>query len=171
MGNPSNWFNPRGCCDKALPTGLVGSTDTINSSDIGKLLFRSSNKVVMATGGSSFSTSLIAGIIAGVAMTNSTGSSGASDTAVVQYRKLNPSYEIEGTYSTLYSTLHPGTTDIGNYIGLSTAATIAGAVLSMANIGNTVGTTDGRFMKITGFSTNRRKVYGFPVYGAANIAW
>ena len=168
---PSNWFNIRSCDVEKNPTGLVGSTDTINSSDVGKLLFRSSNKVVLATGGSSFSTSLFIGIVAGVDMTNSTGSSGGSDTAVVQYRQLTPGKEYEGTYSTLYSTLHPGTTDIGNYIGLSSAATIAGAVLSMANIGNTVGTTNGRFLKVTGYSTNRRKVYGVVKYGAANIAW
>lgn len=165
---PANIINPRNtACQKYTPI-LPGSSDTIYSTDNGRILFQSSNKGVLGTGGSSFSTSLMLGYICKVDTT--AGSSGGS-TIPIYCRKFDPTEEVEMDYSTLYSTVHPATTDVGNYIGLSSAATVAGAVLAMNNIGNAPGTSDARWLKITGFSTNRRKIYGFPVRNSSVIAW
>lgn len=149
-----------------LTPALAGSTDTIKTTDLGRFTFMSSNTHVLGTGGSSFSTSLISGYIAMV----TTDSSGGS-TKPFYIRKLAPTVELEVTYSTVTSTAHPATTDIGKYIGFSSLATVAGCVLAVSNMGNAAGTTDGRWLKITGFSTDRRKITGFPVANSSLIAW
>lgn len=165
---PANIINPINTKITKLIPGLVGSSDTIKSTDIGRLLFKSSNTVVLGTGGSSFSTSFMAGYVAKV---DTTGGSSGGSTIPIYYRKFDPTEEVEMDYSTLYSTVHPGTTDIGKYVGLSTAATVAGAVISMGNMGNEPGTSDARFLKMSGFSTSRRKIKGFPVRNSSVIAW
>lgn len=163
---PANIINTRNTACQRYLAVLPGSTDTIKSTDSGRILFQSSNKVVLGTGGSSFSTSLLAGYVAKVEADSSGGS-----TIPFYMRRFDPTEEIEMDYSTLYSTLHPATTDLGNYIGLSSAATVAGAVLAMNNVGNAPGTTDARWLKINGYSTNRRKIYGVPVRNSSVIAW
>jgi hypothetical protein len=162
---PANYFNPRGeYC--GLVSALVGSTDTINSSDVGRLVAKSSNNVILKSGGSSFSTDLIAGIIAAVPEASSGGS-----TVPIYISKLNPEYEIEGTYTTAYGGGHPATTDIGKYVGLSSAASFAGAVLDMQFVSNAPGTSNGCFLRISGFSTNRRKIYGYPAVNSSCLSW
>ena len=167
----ANTFNMVGCRPKQLMPAILGydaaaaATD-IYSSDIGRLVMASSNGITFMTGGSSFSTSLIAGIVSQVPTATTSGS-----TIPFYVQKLDPNQMVEGTYSTLYSATHPATSDLGKYIGLSTAATVAGAVLDMDNVGNAPGTSDARWLKITGFSTNRRKIMGFPVINSSCIAW
>jgi hypothetical protein len=166
---PANYFNPVGCYDKNLVRALVGSTDTIYSSDIGRVLFRSSNRVVLGTGGSSFSTSLMVGYLSQVDG-GSAGSSGGS-TTYVYYTKFNPTKPIEVSYTTAYGGGHPSDTDIGSYLGLSTYAAWDGARIDMGNIGNEPGTSDARFFQMTGYSTNRHKMWGYPVRNSSVIAW
>jgi hypothetical protein len=165
----ANYFNARGCYDKKLVKALVGSTDTIYSSDIGRVLFKSSNRVVLGTGGSSFSTSLMVGFLSQVDG-GATGSSGGS-TTYVYYTKFNPSKELEVSYTTAYGGGHPSDTDLGSYVGFSTYAAWDGARIDIGNIGNEPGTSDARFLQISGYSTNRGKVYGFAVRDSSVIAW
>lgn len=167
----ANTFNMVGCRPKQLMPALLGYDDAgaatdIYSSDIGRLVRQTSNGIVLMKGGSSYSTSLIAGILSQVPTATTSGS-----TIPFYIQKLDPNQLVEGTYSTLYSTVHPGTTDIGKYVGLSTAATVAGGVFSMGNMGNAPGTSDARWMKLVDFSTNRRKLVGFPVSNSSCIAW
>jgi hypothetical protein len=58
----------------------------------------------------------------------------------------------------------PATTDIGKYLGVSNTTTVAGgSYLSMAGIGNTAGSTSGRFFRIARANTadiERRVVIG-----------
>jgi hypothetical protein len=167
----ANTFNLVGCRPKQLMPAILGydaaaaATD-IYSSDIGRLVMASSNGITLMTGGSSFSTSLIAGIVSQVPTATTSGS-----TIPFYVQKLDPNQLVEGTYSTLYSTVHPGTSDLGKYVGLSTAATVAGAVFSMGNMGNAPGTSDARWLKLTDFSTNRRKLMGFPAVNSSCISW
>ena len=163
----ANIFNPlTNYQDDAIVPAIVGSSDTINSSDVGRIVFKSSNTVVLGTGGSSFSTSIIAGVIALVP----TASSGGS-TVPIYIRPLVPGKMWEGKYSTLYSTVHPSDDYIGSYVGLSSAATVAGALFSMGNLGNEPGTSDARFARITGYSTNRRILEFTPVKDSSVIGW
>ena len=171
MDMAANTFNVVGCRRKQLMPALLGYDDAaaatdIYSSDIGRLTRQTSNGHVLMKGGSSYSTSLISGIVAQVPTATTSGS-----TIMFYIQKLDPNELVEGTYSTLYSTVHPGTTDIGKYIGLSTAATVAGAVFDVDNMGNAPGTSDARWCKLMGFSTNRRKIWGFPVINSSCIAW
>lgn len=164
-----NVVGPRNYYSKPLMPVLIGSTDVVTSTDIGRFVFKSSNHAVLGTGGSSFSTSIILGYIAAVPTNTSGGSS-----VPAYIRKLNPTEELECRYSTVVGStahLHPATTDIGKYVGFSSVATVAGCVLDMNNLGNTPGTSDARWLQITGFSTNRRMVYGFPVFASSVIAW
>ena len=162
-----NICNAVGDYHKQLKPGLVGTSDNVYTTDIGRLLFQSSNNVLMAIGGTVSSTSLFVGWISKVETNPTTGGS----TNLLYYTKFSPVDEVSITYSTLYGGGHPATTDIGKYIGLSTTATIAGAVLDMQNVGNAPGTTNGRFLRITGFSTNRRKITGFAAVNSSCIAW
>jgi hypothetical protein len=173
MGTPINICRPRHGYNAGSDISRIfpGSSDTFYSSDIGRILFKSSDKAVLGTGGSSFSTSLMLGFLYYVeAAASSSGSSGGS-TVPVLYMKFNPSVEYAIKYTTLGSTVHPATTDLGRYIGLSTIATVAGCQLAMGNIGNEPGTSDARFLKITGYSTNRRMIYGYVVRNSSVIAW
>lgn len=163
---PANYFNSRGCYGRKLARILVGSTDTIYSSDVGRILFKSSNRAVLGTGGSSFSTSLMLGFLSKVDVSSSGGSS-----TLVYYTKFDPTKELECSYTTAYGGGHPSATDIGSYIGFSTYAAADGARLDMGNIGNEPGTSDARFIQITGYSTNRSKIYGYPVRDSSVIAW
>ena len=167
---PANIINPINTKITSLVPGLVyaSAAQAIMSTDVGRLLFKTGNTVDLGTGGSSFSTSFFAGYVAKV---DTTGGSTAGSTIPIYYRKFDPTEKIEMDYSTLYSATHPATTDIGKYIGLSTAATVAGAVLSMGNLGTEPGTSDARFLQISAFSTSRRKIIGFPVRNSSVIAW
>lgn len=166
-----NVINTLGERNKRLLPALLGTdpdggSTNIYSTDIGRIVWKTSNKACLARGGSSYSTSLILGIVAQVPTNTTNGS-----TIPFYIQKIDPNCEVEISYSTLYSATHPGTTNIGAYVGLSTAATIAGAVISMGNLGNEPGTSDCRFLKVTGFSTERRKIYGFPTRDSLYLSW
>lgn len=170
------YVNPVSNYNKPLCKGLPGSTMDVQSTDIGRFIFKSSNNYVYAVGGSSFSTSLIAGYVAAVPTASSAGS-----TIPFYFRKLDPNIELEISYAstsfsstamaTTYGGGDPATTDIGKYIGFTTHATVAGARMDITNAGNEPGTSNGRFIQITGFSTNRGKIKGFPVVNSSCIAW
>lgn len=167
----ANVVNTLGERNKKLLPALLGTdpdggSTNIYSTDIGRFTHKNLNLHVLARGGSSYSTSLISGIVAQVPTNTTNGS-----TVPFYIQKLDPNCEIECSYSTLYSATHPADDYLGYYIGLSTAATIAGAVLSMGNVGTAPGTSDARFLKITGYSTERRKIYGFPSVESSCISW
>lgn len=163
---PANYFNVRSVKGTICP-GLPGSTETIYSSDIGRMVFKSSNNVVMgSTGSSFFSTSLMLGFIAAVPVTSTGGS-----TIPIYYTKLDPNVEIEGTYSTVPGGNHPATTDIGKFVGFTRTTGLSAAVFDMQYAGNEVGTSNALWLRITGFSTSRRKIYGYPAVNSSVISW
>lgn len=167
---PSDIIGPRNTVCQRY-TRIVGST-TIRSTDKGRLIFKSSNVGILGYGGSSFSTSLMLGYLVSV---TTAGGPNNSTVHLLNVRKFSPLEEIEMDYSTLFSTVHPASSDQGKYIGLSSGVASTdpgqGAVLSMGNVGNEPGTSDARFLQINGFSTNRRKIFGFPVRNSSVIAW
>jgi hypothetical protein len=129
----------------------AGSLGNIGSSDLGKLLTESSGKAVLQ---SSTSTSIpkILGMVANVPVDTTGGST------VPFYVWDVRGKEIEQTYTTLASATLPATTDIGSYVGWSTASTgAAGGIIGMDTASSAPGKA---FLKITGFDNNRRKVFG-----------
>jgi len=150
----------------------LGSTDTIYSSDLGGIVQKTSNKYVLAVGGTTAATAEFAGFIDHL-RPGTTHTSGGS-TNWFMLRKFTPDEELDIEYSTLYSTVHPATSDIGNFVGGSTAATDLGGRLSMATIVNDAATSSGAgraWLQITGFSTARRRIYGLPYRNSSCIAW
>jgi len=177
--------NIRNCSDKAIfpvyfstDSTSFGGTDTLYSSDVGKFVQKTTsanNAVILvrgttanrAPGGAATTTMQILGFIHSVPQNTTVGS-----TKPVYIRRMNPMTELEISYSTLYSSNLPATTDIGAFIGLSNTTTIAGACLSMGGIGTSqAGTTSGRFIRISGFDNNRRKIFGYPVLESSAIDW
>lgn len=162
-----------------LSTNNPGALGGAYSSDIGKMVTRSTDasKYIFAVGttaarstGYAEATARIAGFLSGLESDPTTEGS----THKIYISKFNPSYEYEITYSTLYSSVLPASSDIGNYIGIGNTTTVAGCVLSMANISSTgvnSGTTSPKPFMITGFDNNRRKLYVRPVVEADQIAW
>jgi hypothetical protein len=132
---------------KVLPG--AGSLGSIGSTDLGKLVNESSGKAVLQ---SSTSTSIpkILGMVSNVPVDTTGGST------VPFYVWDVRGKEIEQTFSTVASATLPATTDIGNYVGWSTAAGVG--VIGMDTASSAPGKA---FLKITGFDNNRRKVFGF----------
>lgn len=155
-----------------LIKALLGSTDTIYTSDEGAIVKKSSNKYILAIGGTTAATEMFAGWIEKL-WPGTTSCSGGS-TTFFYLRKFAPDCEVEIKYSTLYSTVHPGSSDVGNFIGVSTASSDIGGRLSMATIVNDAATSSGAgraWLQITGFSTARRLIYGLPYRNSSCIAW
>jgi len=76
---------------------------------------------------------------------------------------FSPDEEIEVEYSTDYSATTPDDGDIGMYIAFGSTATIAGAKLDTSTIYPTAGgSSTGRWLKITGYDTDRQVIYGRP---------
>lgn len=132
---------------KVLPG--AGSLGDIGSSDVGKLVTESSGKAVLQ---SSTSTSIpsIVGMVACVPDATSGGST------VPFYIWDVRGKEIELTFSTVASATLPATTDIGDYVGYSTASGVG--VIGMDTKSSSAGRA---FLKISGFDNDRRKVFGF----------
>jgi len=162
-----------------LSTDNPGSIGGAYSSDIGRLLTRSTDasKYVFAVGttaarttGYAAATQQLVGYLQGVEVDPTTEGS----TSKIYISRFDPLKEYEITYSTLYSSTLPASTDIGNYIGLGNTTTVAGCVLSMANISSTgvgSGTTSPKSFLITGYDNNRRKIYCRPVVESGQFAW
>lgn len=106
-----------------------------------------------------------------------------NSTNKIWIRRFDKHTEYDVAYSTLNSTVHPATSDIGSIVGLpsTTLPNIStnlssnpdGAVLSMSNInssGDIESTEAPKFFRITGFSTNRRRLFGYPVEFMSSIA-
>ncbi len=140
--------------------------DSVYSTDVGRCVWKSSFSGMLARGGSSLSTSLLIGYIA-IVPTDST----AGSTIPFYIRKFDPNVEVELIYTTAGGGGHPQTTDLGKFIGFSSAATVAGAVMDMQWISNTPGTSNGCWLCISGFSTAGRKVRGFPSVNSSMISW
>lgn len=134
-------------------TGFVASTD------VGKLAFASSQVGGLMVGSTADFSGAILGIVASVPTATTPGS-----TVPFYIRPIVTGALYEADFSTSYSATLPATTDIGKYVGVSNTTTVAGgSYLSMAGIGNTAGTTSGRFFKIaraTAADVERRVVIG-----------
>lgn len=161
-----NICNPVSTFRKPLFPVIASTDDNVYSTDIGRLVWKSSFSGMLARGGSSFSTSLLLGYVAAVPADSTAGS-----TIPYYIRKFDPNDEVEITYTTAGGGGHPQTTDLGKFIGLSSVATVAGAVMDMQWISNTPGTSNGCFLCISGFSTAARKVRGFPAVNSSMFSW
>lgn len=157
--------------DSPITKAYVSSTDIINTTDIGAVLQKSSNKVVLAVGGTTAATARVCGFVHGFREGTTKCTGGSSDWFYMKKFSQNREYEI--TYSTLYSTVHPASTDVGKFIGFSTASTDVGGKLDMDTLVVDVATSSGAgqsWFEIKGCSTARRKIYGIPV-DSTNIVW
>lgn len=137
------------CYPVASTGGCIGTTD------IGKLVTKSSEKYGLCVGSSDYQN-----IVGYTAMVPENSSAGSTKPFYVAPFQVGSEYEM--SYSTLYSTNHPTSTSIGCYIGIGATATIAGAKLSMNSIATApavTGTTGCPIFRINGYSTNRRMVY------------
>lgn len=146
-------------CNGLVACLPVSSTVTgmVNSTDIGKLAVASSNHVGLALG-TTADNQTYAGIIAAVP-----SASTAASTTPFYIRPICKGVLYEADFSTTYSTVLPASTDVGKFLGLSNTTTPDGAVLSMATLGNAVGTTSGNFFRIAKVDANmiaRRVVVG-----------
>jgi hypothetical protein len=150
------------------------------SSDIGRIVTRSTaGGYIFALGatelrvsnGLATTTAALFGYLAGMDTDPTTK---GSTTSMVYIHKFSPQKEYEITYSTLYSTTLPATSDIGSYIGLGGTTTVAGAVLDMTLVSSTNlagGTTQNKSFIIKEFDNNRRKIFCSPVLCSSGIAW
>jgi len=165
------------CMERNYHTGplvkaYLGSSNTLNTSDIHCILKQSSNKHLIMIGGTTAAATLITGYVVGFREGTTHCSGGSSNWFYM--RKFTPDNEYEIEYSTVMSTVHPGTSDIGNFIGCSSLATQYGGRLDMDSINNDPhsSTASARvWFQITGFSTARRKIYGLPVRNSSCIDW
>ena len=155
---------------------LFGGLTSIDTTDIGKFLTGTTsagNGMILARGttetldGTGTSDAPLEGYIFSIPNSPTT----VGSTVPFYMMRLNPSVELEVTFSTLYSTVMPGTTHIGSYVGLSDTTTIAGAKISMGTVGATPGTSDRCWLRITGYDTARRKIYGFPAHNSSQFTW
>lgn len=162
-----------------LSTDNPGTLGGAYSSDIGRIVTRSTDasKYVFAVGataarttGYAIATAPLVGFLHSLESDPTTEGS----TNKIYISRFDPLKEYMITYSTLYSTVLPASSDVGNYIGLGNTTTVAGCVLSMANIGSTgpgSGTTSPKAFIITGFDNNRRKIYCRPCIESGQFTW
>ena len=71
--------NTRNYHDDPLVKAYVSSTDIVNTTDIGALLHQSSNKVVLAVGGTTAATAKFFGFVAGLREGTTKCTGGSSD--------------------------------------------------------------------------------------------
>jgi len=128
----------------------------VTSTNIGDIVTRTSNKGVLAVGTTADVSDLL-GFVAAVPNNTTPGS-----TVPFYVLPFSNRDEVEVKYSTLYSTGHPATTDIGKYIGFGNTSTPAGALLDVSSLADSPGTTSGCWLRVNGFSTNRRMIFGVP---------
>jgi len=168
-----------GYCSSDI-AGAGGSTLGMYSSDVGKIVVRSSNGscfifAIGATAGRSTSFNSTAGKLYGYLAGLESSPSGIGTTGGKVYiNKFNPHREYEITYSTVYSATLPAATDLGKLVGIGATTTIAGCVLSMGMLTSTgigTGTTKIGAFQLTGFDNNRRKAYVRPVFASDEFAW
>jgi hypothetical protein len=161
---PANYFNPRSNFNQGLIQGI--STQIIRTSDCGRLLYASSNHVMLVT---THSTALVhVGYVATVSTPYSAntvnsatgGSSDGENLNLFYYRKLDPSIELEVSYVTTDG--HYGTSDIGKHTGIGASH----PYMSKTKLGDAASSSDGTWFRISGYSTNRSKVYGYPALGS-----
>jgi hypothetical protein len=139
---------------KVLPQN--STYGAVASSDVGRLVFQSSNVYGLMPGSTgdvhvADAASRIAGLVSSVPTATSAGS-----TQFFYIRPImnNALYQADTTAAA-------ATSDIGKYIGVSRTTTLAGSKnLTMTNIGNAPGTTNGLFFRITDVDSTRRKVIG-----------
>jgi hypothetical protein len=185
-----------------LSTGSNGtaySTLGCYSSDIGRLMLRHSTN---AGAGGSLSmgcpTTDVGNIanIYGILMGFDSDSSnlngvqyiGPGSTQNIYVERFDFGKEYAINFSTLNSTVLPGSSDIGSLVGFATTQFAAPATalnaalpsnmkLCMTNAGSTVapgltGSTNGsKCFRITGYDTNRRKLFVIPVKDSSSFSW
>lgn len=162
-----------------LSTDNPGSLGGAYSSDIGRIITRSSdsNKYIFAIGSTANRTTSVqstAPLLFGYLHSIEANPTTEGSTNRIYVRRFDANSEYSITFSTLYSTLLPATSDLGSYIGLGNTTTVAGCVLSMGNIGSSspaAGTTSPRPFMVTGFDNNRRKIYVKPMISSAQFEW
>lgn len=138
---------------KCLSVASTGGN--ISSSDIGALVVKSSQAYGLALGTSDYQA-----LVGYVAAVPSTGID-VSSTAPFYVQPFIRGGKYEMSYSTLYSTVHPATTDIGKYVGVCVTSTDR-AIISMNTLANSpasTGSTGAPVFRINGYSTAQRKVY------------
>jgi len=155
MANFRNYF--RGHLQAVLP-GEDATLGAITSSHIGNVVVASTPGVVLATG-TSDDTARYVGIIAAVPNAVTAGGSVPFYVMPFTYEE-----EVEVEYDRdNYTDSDPTDADIGKFIAFGSTATVAGAKLDTGTIDTGVGgDSTGRWLKITGYDTNRRVVYGRP---------
>lgn len=149
----------RGCYKGDLKPVLPSASTVlgfITSTNVGDIVRRSSNKGELAVGTTADHTDLL-GIIQAVPNNTTPGSS-----TPFYILPFCEDREFEIKYSTGYSTSHPASSDVGKYIGFGNTTTPAGALLSVGTLANSPGSTSGCWLRLSGYSTNNRKVFGFP---------
>jgi hypothetical protein len=161
---PANYFNPRGNFNQGLVKGIT--TQIIRTSDCGRLLYASSNHVMLVTTGDTrlrhvgYVAAVVTPYSANTVNSATGGTTDGNNLNVFYYRKLDPSIELEVSYVT--SNGHYGTSDIGKHTGLD----LTYPYMSKTILSDAASSVAGTWLRITGFSTNRSKVYGYPVLGS-----
>ena len=143
----------------------VSSTVTgfIGSSDIGKLVYATSNNGGLAVG-TTADDKLFLGIVAAVPTATTPAS-----TVPFYVQPIVRGALYEADFSTTYSTGLPATTDIGKFLGLPNTTTVTGgSYLNIGTIGNAVGTTSGCFFRINSVNVEARTVTG--TFNSTHIA-
>jgi phosphoglucomutase len=168
---PANNFNFRNKKGTMIPM-YVGTTDEVYSSDIGRIVFRATtvNQVSLCcTDSDGLSTTPIAGFIAAVPTATTRGTT--TPAVPIYIYKLDPQLELEAKYTTANGGGHPASSDLGKYIGFYiSTTTVTGLQLDMTYCSQNPGTSNALWFQISGYSTNRRVVYGYPV-AASSCLW
>lgn len=146
-----------------IPVTPGGSTvrGFVDSTDIGKLIQRSSNHGLLAVG-STEDISKATGFL-GIVATVPTATTPDSTTPFY-IQPVTPFDVVEATYSTATArstSFLLVSTNIGYFFGLSNTTTVAGAAhLDPSVAGSAAGTTSGLFFKLLGYSTERQTMWG-----------
>lgn len=111
---------------------------------------------------------------------------GPGSTQKIYLEKFDYNKEYAINYSTLNSTVLPATSDIGSLVGFATTQFSGSSAISitpaymnlcMSNIASTVnpgltGSTNGaKLFKVTGYDSNRRKLFVVPVMESSSFSW
>lgn len=160
---PANNFNFRKK-KGSMKRVFIASTDKVYSSDVGRIVLKGSTAkeyILSCTDSDGLSTNYVAGFI-GAVPDNTT--CGDTDPAKPIYMyKIDPHLELSGKYTTANGGGHPASSDIGKYVGFYiTTTTVTGLLLDMTYVSNEPGTSNANWLQITGYSTNRRRIYGYP---------
>lgn len=178
-------------------TGAAYSTLGCYSSDIGRVMVRHSAN---AGAGITFAmgcpttdignTANVYGILAGFDSDSSNLNSlqyiapGSTQNIYLEKFEFNNEYAIN--FSTLNSTVLPASSDVGSLVGFATTHFTGASKITinptnmklcMSNIASTVnpgsaGSTNGsKMFRVTGYDTNRRKLYAVPVRESSSFSW